>query len=140
MKRVADTTASVRAILRHMSTTTSPLMLHEQRWLPCGEGTLCHPVTFRPVSTRVVELDGFGRIGEWLDYSGDPERTFAAIVNSPEALAHLRQAALFLSVFVKDGQPNVPPANSAVWQQIPAFLEAVNKLVARVEAGGMEAS
>ena len=62
-------------------------------WMDCGCGTLEHPVSHAQITTRVVELSGFGRIGEWFDYSSEPERNFHLIVNAPKMFDALRRIA-----------------------------------------------
>ncbi len=37
----------------------------------CGNGIVNCPVTNGAMITEVVELKGFGRVGEWVDLSGD---------------------------------------------------------------------
>ena len=57
------------------------------KWNICfGQGILLHPVTLVPVTTQVVELEGFGRIGEWYDYSDSPEENIALISAAPDLL------------------------------------------------------
>lgn len=58
-------------------------------WLPCGAGTLLHPVTGAPISTEVIEAQGFGRIGEWYDYSNEAPANIQAIRAVPQLLAAL---------------------------------------------------
>ena len=103
------------------------------RYLDCGEGTLTHPVTGRPITTHVVELSGFGRIFEVFDYSGDPERTMALILKGPEMLAGLKQAVALLEGFTRGGRPFVPAQSDPVWAQAPLLATALTRLVAQAE-------
>lgn len=40
-------------------------------WAICGNGTVLHPVTGRPLTTTVIEARDQGRIGEWLELSNE---------------------------------------------------------------------
>lgn len=60
-------------------------------WIDCGEGTLLHPVTKRPVTTRVIEATGWGRIGEWYDYSNESDANFELLKAAPQLLSELQQ-------------------------------------------------
>lgn len=62
-----------------------------RNWLPCGNGTLAHPVSGRPITTHVIEAEGWGRIGEWYDYSNETEANFALIVSAPALLEMLER-------------------------------------------------
>jgi len=60
-----------------------------ESWIKCGQGTVLHPVSKRPLTTERVEQVGQGLIGEWLDLGNDPERAFNIIVNAPSAMEAL---------------------------------------------------
>jgi hypothetical protein len=60
------------------------------KWIDCGDGMLKHPVSgSTSILTRVVELEGFGRIGEWWGYGNDPEKDFQKILHSVNSHAEL---------------------------------------------------
>lgn len=44
-----------------------------------GHGTVNHPVTGAPMRTTVFEIEGIGRVGEWLDYGEDEAATVRAL-------------------------------------------------------------
>ena len=70
-----------------------------KEWMDCGDGTLLHPVSHRPIATRVVELTGFGRIGEWYDHEGSEVRfqKILKAVNSHDALMAALKSLLRVS-------------------------------------------
>ena len=59
----------------------------------CGNGVVKDPANGRPMLTTVFELKGWGRIGEWLDYSGNQEHYTSLFANSPEVLEALESLA-----------------------------------------------
>ena len=70
--------------------------MHAQtKWLDCGEGTLLDPVTKNPITTRVVELEGFGRVFEVYDYSNEPAENFRLILAAPHLLAALEKVTAY---------------------------------------------
>ena len=68
-------------------------MNDKTEWLDCGKGTLVHPVTGRPVTTRVVEVRGRGRIFEVYDYSNESEHNFQLIMAAPSLFSQLQRMA-----------------------------------------------
>lgn len=57
-----------------------------EEWTDCGQGTVLHPVSNRAMTTRVIEVAGWGRIGEWLDQSNESEANFRLILAAPSLL------------------------------------------------------
>lgn len=55
------------------------------RFIPCGQGIVDHPVSGRPITTEVVEQVGFGRIGEYIDLTGEGY-AFRLLLAAPELL------------------------------------------------------
>jgi len=49
--------------------------------MDCGHGMMKHPTTGKAITTRVIEAEGWGRIGEYWDYSNEPEENFARLVH-----------------------------------------------------------
>ena len=56
----------------------------------CGEGTLLHPSSHRPITTRVIEAKGWGRIAEVYDYSNESEDNFRLLLAAPKMLSACR--------------------------------------------------
>ena len=73
-------------------------------WMDCGSGTLLHPVTHAPVSTRVVEAKDWGRIFEVYDYSNQADANFRLILAAPELLAALKNLVETPDVYQADMQ------------------------------------
>jgi hypothetical protein len=72
-------------------------MNKKTKWLPCGQGTLNHPITNRALTTEVVELDGHGRIFEVFHYNNEPEQTQRLIVAAPQLLAVCQELKTMLA-------------------------------------------
>jgi hypothetical protein len=62
------------------------------KWIPCGQGTLNHPVSNAQISTEVVEQANWGRIFEVYHYNDDPEGTQCLITAAPDLLSALEEA------------------------------------------------
>lgn len=101
--------------------TSARVPLSEQRYRDCGEGTLAHPVTGSPIMTRVVELEGFGRIFEVMDYSGS-EGTMALVLKGPEMLKVIREASEVLGAFTRDGRVFDPPLDDPARAKVAPLL------------------
>lgn len=56
-----------------------------------GHGTVNHPVTGAAMRTTVFEVEGLGRVGEWLDYGNDEAGTVAAIAAADSDREALRE-------------------------------------------------
>lgn len=80
----------------------------------------------------MVEQEGVGRIGEWLDYSDTPDENFRLILASPGLTERLKQAERVLSHFVKDGRPIVPSSFSPAWKEVAPALQAIRGTLAEV--------
>lgn len=78
-----------------MTTTT-------KRWIDAGDGTLTHPISGRQVMTRVIELQGCGRIADVYHYGDEPELDFALMLAAPELLAALEKTAAVLCDLFED--------------------------------------
>lgn len=66
-------------------------------WLPCGQGTVLHPVSGRQLTTDGVELKDFGRIFEVYHYGNEPIESQRLIVAAPALLNNLRAVTRELS-------------------------------------------
>ena len=66
-------------------------------WLPCGQGTVLHPVSNRQLTTDVVELKDFGRIFEVYHYGNEPIESQRRIVAAPALFNQLRAVTRELS-------------------------------------------
>ena len=55
------------------------------KFIPCGQGIVNDPVSGSPLTTEVVEQVGFGRIGEYLDWTGEGY-AFRLLLAAPELL------------------------------------------------------
>lgn len=78
-------------------------------WLDCGHGSLIHPVTGATITTDVIEAQGFGRIGEWYDYSNEPAGNFLLIlraVNNHRALVEALKECITDTGALGYSQPN----------------------------------
>jgi len=60
-------------------------------WMPCGQGTVSHPVSGTDITTEVIEAEGWGRIAEYFDYSNESQANFRLITAAPELLQALEQ-------------------------------------------------
>lgn len=69
-------------------------------WMSCGQGVLGDPVTGLPVITEVIESKGWGRIGEWYDYSNEQEANVRLITCAPDILEQLRLTGVALANMV----------------------------------------
>jgi hypothetical protein len=112
------------------------LFMKTPHWLACGKGTLIHPVSGRPVTTEVVELEHFGRIFEVCHYGNEPDQTQRLIVNAPQTLAALQEchtAAQFIQLG-KDGCDTTWHSKEAqpVFYKIFVANGNANQLVAQI--------
>lgn len=90
-------------------------------WMLCGDGTLWDDIgngETRPITTKVIEAKGFGRIADVYDYSNEPDANLTIMLKAPELLAALRRV-------VKD-------ADDAF---LDGFAPYARKLLADIDAG-----
>jgi hypothetical protein len=70
-------------------TKTQHTPLRTMRLMRQGEGLVRHPVSGRTLTTERIELEGFGVIGEWLDYGAFEvgDKMVNLIAAAPDLLA-----------------------------------------------------
>ncbi len=100
------------------------------RWMDCGEGILNDPVTGKPLTLRVIEAEGWGRIAEVYDYSNEPDYNFRMLLLARNHLPALLKLARHAAILADDS--NFPEA-CAVLPELEAVLDEARTAVREIE-------
>jgi hypothetical protein len=101
------------------------------KWMDCGDGMVSQPVSGSALFTRVIEAEGWGRIGEWIDYSNEPEGNFQAILTAVNCHEDLMDALCQALPFVEDACSDPAYKRGAV----DAIVKQIRAAIAQAEGG-----